>query len=144
MRWIPNQRLRRGFRSSIFILTMHVKGSEMKASLFTYSDCAAAATGSATAFSLNLRRQTLFSVPDAANVRIACVEGIVWITLDNDPRDIVLESCGVFTTTEHRRALVYAMEASRITVAAPAATPANAFARRRKQTHGLVLQMEPA
>ena len=83
-------------------------------------------------------------MPDAANVRIACVEGSVWITLDNDPRDIILESCGVFTTTEHRRALVYAMEASRITVAAPVAAPANAFARWRKQAYGLVLQMEPA
>ena len=120
----------------------------MKASSSTYPDCAVAATGSTNAngnaFSLNLRRQALFSVPDAANVRIACVEGAVWITLDNDPRDIVLESCGVFTTTEHRRALVYAMEASRITVAATVAAPANAFTRRRKQAYGLVLQMEPA
>ena len=123
---------------------MNVKGPAMKASSSTYSDCAAAATSAASAFSLNLRRQTLFSVPDAANVRIACVEGTVWITLDNDPRDIVLQSCGVFTTSEHRRALVYAMEPSRITVAAPVAAPANAFALRRKQSHGLVLQMEPA
>ncbi len=107
-------------------------------------DCAATATASTSAFSLNLRQQALFSVPDAANVRIACVEGAVWITLDNDPRDIVLESCGVFTTTEHRRALVYAMKPSRITVAAPASAPANAFARQRKQAPGLVLQMEPA
>ena len=107
-------------------------------------DCAAAATASTSAFSLNLRQQALFSVPDAANVRIACVEGAVWITLDNDPRDIVLESCGVFTTTEHRRALVYAMKPSRITVAAPATASANAFARQRKHAPGLVLQMEPA
>ena len=117
---------------------MNVKGPAMKVSLFTYSDCAAANTSSATAFSLNLRPQALFSVPDAANVRIACVEGAVWITLDNDPRDIVLESCGVFTTPEHRRAIIYAMKPSIVTVAAPAA------ARQRKPAHGLVLQMEPA
>ncbi|MEO6017164.1 MAG: DUF2917 domain-containing protein [Polaromonas sp.] len=72
------------------------------------------------AFHLKLAHQAAFSVPDAANVRIACVEGTVWITLDNDPRDIVLEACGVFTTPEHRRAIVYAMKPSQITVAAPA------------------------
>ena len=95
---------------------------------------------SAGAFSLGLRHQALFSVPDVANVRIACTEGTVWITLDNDPRDIVLEACGVFTTQEHRRALVYAMGPSTITVtpAAPATAP------RRGRTQGLVLQMEPA
>lgn len=95
---------------------------------------------SAHAFSLNLRHQALFSVPDAANTRIACVEGTVWITLDHDPRDIVLEACGVFTTQEHRRALVYAMEPSTITVtpSTPAAVP------RRGRAQRLVLQMEPA
>jgi hypothetical protein len=132
---------------------MNVKGLAMNTSTYPSTsratsaarpDCDAAATVSTSAFSLNLRQQALFSVPDAANVRIACVEGAVWITLDNDPRDIVLESCGVFTTTEHRRALVYAMKPSRITVAAPVSAPANAFARQRKQTQGLVLQMEPA
>ncbi|MEO6017307.1 MAG: DUF2917 domain-containing protein [Polaromonas sp.] len=70
------------------------------------------------AFNLRLAAQAAFSVPDVANVRIACVEGTVWITLDNDPRDIVLEACGVFTTPEHRRAIVYAMKPSQITVAA--------------------------
>jgi hypothetical protein len=95
-------------------------------------------TPPAGAFSLNLRRQALFSVPDAAGVRIACVEGVVWITLDNDPRDIVLESCGVFTTPEHRRAIIYAMKPSTITVAAPALTA------RPKHSAALVLQMEPA
>jgi hypothetical protein len=111
---------------------MNVKGPAMNTSTYP------------AAFSLNLRRQALFSVPDAANVRIACVEGAVWITLDNDPRDIVLESCGVFTTTEHRRALVYAMKPSRITVAAPVVAPTDAFARLRKQAQGLVLQMDAA
>ena len=92
------------------------------------------------AFSLNLRRQAMFSVPDAANVRIACVEGAVWITLDNDPRDVTLDECGVFTTQAHRRAIVYALKPSTITVAAKA--PAKAP--QHKQQPALVLQMEPA
>ncbi len=82
-----------------------------------------AATPAHQAFNLNLAKQATFSVPDAANVRIACVEGTVWITLDNDPRDIVLEACGVFTTPEHRRAIIYAMKPSQITVAAGVSAP---------------------
>ena len=33
----------------------------------------------------------LLEIPDAAGVRVSCSEGCLWITLDNDPRDIVLE-----------------------------------------------------
>ena len=120
---------------------MNVKGLEMNAS--TYSvvarpDCAAANRVSAKTFSLNLPGQAVVTLPDAANVRSACVEGIVWITLDNDPRDIVLESCDVFTTPEHRRAIICAMKPSTITVATPATAPTG----QREHAHGLVLQMK--
>lgn len=91
-------------------------------------------------FSLNLRRQAIFSVPDAANVRIACVEGSIWITLDNDPRDVMLDSCGVFTTPEHRRAIVYALRPSVISVSAKNAAKIQS----RGSMPALVLQMEPA
>lgn len=97
-------------------------------------------TSGDSAFSLNLRRQAIFSVPDAANVRIACVEGSIWITLDNDPRDVTLDSCGVFTTPEHRRAIVYALQPSVISVSAK--NPARIQS--RKSAPALVLQMEPA
>ncbi len=94
------------------------------------------------AFSLNLPRQALFSIADAANVRIACAQGSIWITLDNDLRDIVLDDCQVFTTTEHRRAVIYAMKPSRITIAPLSSAPA--ATRSRRLTTGLVLQMQPA
>ncbi|MBI2768638.1 MAG: DUF2917 domain-containing protein [Burkholderiales bacterium] len=84
---------------------------------------------------LELQRRALFSVTDAAGVRIDCREGSVWITLDNDPRDIVLEAGGSFTTPEHRRALVYAMEASRLSVTGPAVAQA---------AEGLRLRLQPA
>jgi Protein of unknown function (DUF2917) len=67
-------------------------------------------------FSMNLRRQAMFSVPDASKVRIGVAQGSVWITLDNDTKDYVLDECGVFTTTQPRRALVYALQPSCITV----------------------------
>ena len=67
-------------------------------------------------FSMNLQHQAMFSVPDASKVRIDVAEGSVWITLDNDTKDYVLDACGVFTTTQPRRALVYALQPSCITV----------------------------
>ena len=69
---------------------------------------------------LHLKRQALHRVADAAQVRIVCHEGAVWITLDNDSRDFVLEANGSFSTHEHRPALIYALHDSHISVA-PAA-----------------------
>jgi hypothetical protein len=63
---------------------------------------------------LRLPRRSIFSVPDAAGVEIACRDGSIWITLDNDPRDIVLEAGQSFTDTGHRRAMIYALEASSV------------------------------
>jgi hypothetical protein len=59
---------------------------------------------------LRLPRRSIFSVPDAAGVEIACEDGSIWITLDNDPRDIVLEAGQSFINTDHRRATIYALE----------------------------------
>lgn len=78
-------------------------------------DCTQAANSN---FSVNLRKQAMFTVPDASKVRIGVTEGSVWITLDNDTKDYVLETCGVFTTNQPHRALIYALQPSSITVAA--------------------------
>ena len=87
------------------------------------------AEGQRGSFNLNLNHRAIFSVPDAAAVRFLCTEGAVWITLDGDPRDVVLQRCQDFTSTEHRRAVVYALQPSRVTVAA-----ANAPAPGKPQT----------
>jgi hypothetical protein len=65
---------------------------------------------------LQLNSQALHSVADASLVRFTCREGALWITLDGVPRDIVLEAGGEFSTREPRRALVYALEPSRLYV----------------------------
>ena len=72
------------------------------------------------ALDLRLAHQAMFRVPDAAGVEIVCRSGSIWITLDNDPRDIVLEASDSFTALEHRAALIYAMESSRVSVAGTA------------------------
>ena len=85
-----------------------------------------ASAGNTNPISLNLQRQALVNVPDAGDVRIACAEGAVWITLDNDTRDIVIEAGETFSTPEHRRAVIYALKPSRVNVTpvAPAARTA--------------------
>ena len=70
-----------------------------------------------SAFQMGLPAHAVYSVGDASDVRITCRSGSVWITLDDDPVDTVLEPGEQFTTTLHRRALVSALEASCIAVA---------------------------
>jgi hypothetical protein len=72
----------------------------------------------ANQYQVSLGHQGLFDIADAAGVTVRCDRGSVWLTLDNDPRDIVLEAGDVFTTSEHRHALVYALGASTITLQA--------------------------
>lgn len=60
-------------------------------------------------YEIGLAARSLFEIPDAANVQIQCQRGSLWLTLDDDPRDIVLEPGESFVTGEHRRALLYAL-----------------------------------
>jgi hypothetical protein len=78
-----------------------------------------------TRFHLSLAKRTIFTLPDAAGVGIECRSGSVWITLDHDPRDIVLAPGERFEGDQHRRVLVSALEPSCITVSGsqPAALP---------------------
>jgi hypothetical protein len=63
-------------------------------------------------YELSLAARELLEIPDVARVQVTCSQGSLWITLDNDRRDIVLEKGENFFSPEHRRALVYAFEPS--------------------------------
>ena len=63
-------------------------------------------------YELSLAPRGLLEIPDIAGVRVACKEGCLWLTLDHDQRDIVLEAGQSFVTPQHRRALIYALQAS--------------------------------
>jgi hypothetical protein len=68
---------------------------------------------------ISLDHHSLHQLPDAAGLQIRCHSGTVWITLDHDTRDIVLEAGESFATPEHRRALVYALAPSRLLIEPP-------------------------
>ena len=61
---------------------------------------------------ISLPPRQLFQIADASSVRILCTAGCLWLTLDGDARDVVLEPGDGFETPDARRALIYAMEAS--------------------------------
>jgi hypothetical protein len=84
-------------------------------------------------YRLGLAARGLLEVPDIAGVHLSCEQGSLWITLDNDPRDIVLEAGETFFGSGHRRALVYAFEPSTVGLRpsrreAAAAAPTISFA----------------
>jgi hypothetical protein len=81
---------------------------------------------------VTLAHQAMFDVSDASAVALRCDDGCVWITLDDDPRDIVLEAGESFETDEPRHAIVYALKPSKLTLRTPGETP-NAPVRRRLQ-----------
>lgn len=87
-------------------------------------------------YALNLDRRQIHDLPDAGGQRLVCEAGSLWITLDHDPRDIVLAPGEAFTPARGQRVLVYALEPSRLTVhrvqpAAARAWPAWWHLRRR-------------
>jgi hypothetical protein len=63
-----------------------------------------------------LGKGAFHTIADVAGLQVNCGEGSLWLTLDNDPRDIILEPGDSFFTTEHRRGLVYAFAPSRFTL----------------------------
>lgn len=71
-----------------------------------------------TQLTLNVAMQerSIYSLADAADVEIVCDEGAVWVTLDDDPRDVVLEPGERYSATQHRRLLISALSQSRVSL----------------------------
>jgi hypothetical protein len=100
----------------------------------------------ASRFHVSLPHRAIFAVPDGAGVGIECRSGSVWVTRDRDLRDIVLAPGERFESTDHRRVLVSALEASCITVsdAQPAAMPLARRTRARSPWRLLPHGLSPA
>jgi hypothetical protein len=79
---------------------------------------------------LRLERKALYSLPDATGLTVTCDEGTLWLTVEGDLRDFVLEAGQTFETQNDRSVLIYALAPSRISIADTA--PAAAAAPRRR------------
>lgn len=71
-------------------------------------------TSSVQALRFDLQPRALYTVPDAAEVEIRCLDGSLWVTLDHDPRDLVLEPGEHLSSDQHRAAVIYALTPSTV------------------------------
>lgn len=76
----------------------------------------AARTAALDANPVELPRRAMLKLPDAAAVQIECRSGSLWITLDGDPRDFIVEAGEHFSTDAHAQAIVYALHAAVVLV----------------------------
>ena len=65
---------------------------------------------------LRLARRETMDLGPRGGQAITCVQGCLWITVDNDSRDIVLEPGQTHRSEAGERVLVFALQASVATV----------------------------
>ena len=65
---------------------------------------------------LPLTKGSFVRIDDISEVEVTCLDGSVWLTTDDDPRDTVLTAGNSFISNVHRRAIVSALGASRIRI----------------------------
>ena len=66
-----------------------------------------------------IAKNKILEVKQAFGVTIKCLEGSVWIPLDGDSRDVVLNAGQTFVVDRDRRTLVQALDAARVRLVAP-------------------------
>jgi hypothetical protein len=67
---------------------------------------------------VTLPARQLFEIRDGCGVRILCTAGSLWLTLDRDTRDVILQPGDSFEAEAPQRVLLYAFEASSFALAA--------------------------
>ena len=67
---------------------------------------------------LLIPRRQVRSLDSGEGLRFACRQGSVWITVDGDLTDYVLERGETFFAPPHARALVYALADARVDLVA--------------------------
>jgi hypothetical protein len=60
---------------------------------------------------LNMPHRAVKAIPSGA-LRLVCREGCVWITLDHDQQDVILNAGDVFVAEPHHRVIAYALQAA--------------------------------
>lgn len=88
-----------------------------------------AARNAPVPFERALAARELLSIADVSGLAIRCLRGSVWLTLDHDPRDIVLEAGDRFEGGARRRGLLYAL-ADALVAVEPVGLAAQPAARR--------------
>lgn len=67
-----------------------------------------------------IARHKILEVKQPLGVTIECLEGSVWVTLDGDSRDVVLDAGQSFVVDRNQRTLLQALDAARVRLIEPA------------------------
>lgn len=70
---------------------------------------------------IELDRGGILPIHDAAGAQVVCLQGDLWITQEQDVRDLVLNAGDSLQLAKNGRALVQALSPARIAVEAPSA-----------------------
>jgi hypothetical protein len=73
-----------------------------------------------------LKQRDMCVLSDVFEQQVVCESGELWITVDGDARDFILQPSERFCTKQHRRAIIYAL------------SPANVCIRTRSKKAGKV------
>lgn len=63
---------------------------------------------------IELERGAVLSVPVRRGTRVSCLQGVLWLTEDRNPNDIILSAGRTHAAQRKGRALVQALEPARI------------------------------
>ena len=93
----------------------------------------------------DLPRRAMRTFDDGAGLAFTCLAGSVWVTVDGDPDDHVLEAGETFGNADHARVIVYAFEDSRVAVAPAIEAPAPSMLTRysRNSTMATLSRFQP-
>lgn len=69
-----------------------------------------------TAGDFSLETDEVFVLPDARDVLLACSAGVLWVTLDGDRRDYVLNGGESLAIASNALVVIDALQPSRLTV----------------------------
>lgn len=69
-----------------------------------------------------MAKASIQEIKQALGVTIECLEGSVWITLDGDVRDLVLDAGQTCKIDRKRRALIQALDTARVRLVPPTHT----------------------
>lgn len=67
-----------------------------------------------------IAKNKILEVKQPLGVTIECLEGSVWVTLDGDSRDVVLDAGQSFVVDRNQRTLLQALDAARVRLIEPA------------------------
>lgn len=68
-----------------------------------------------------LAARSIVAVTQPLGKRIECLEGCLWVTQDNDVRDLVLDAGQAVTIDREQRVLIQALEPARLRISAAGA-----------------------